>query len=138
MYRLSTVSASQLNLAMGTMVIERTANPITASGTVMTSSSLLRYSNAEAANHAIQTTALTSNVFSRASTQSCLTTLFTTEISSPLATAKINKPQKNWSRFMSRDTPFAKPIQPAGLTELLTAVATFTCVDPASGAREAS
>jgi hypothetical protein len=127
MYRLSTVSANQLNLAKGRIVSERTPNPIAASGIVMTSSDLLPYSNPEAAKQAIQTTALTPNEPSRASDQPCVTTLFTTKPSSPLAAAKINKPQKKWSRLRSRNKPFeigTSSSQP-GLADLLIAVARF-------------
>ena len=72
MYRLSAVNASQLNFGKGRIVIARTPNPITASGVVMTSSSLLPYSNTAAAKQAIQTTALTPNEPSRASDQPCV------------------------------------------------------------------
>jgi hypothetical protein len=138
MYRLSTVNANQLNLAKGEAVSERTTNPIITSGIVMASPSLLRHSSRVAAKQAIGIIALTPNEPNKASGQPSVTTLTITEFASPLAAAKINKPQKNWSRFMSRDTPFANPAQPAGLTELRTAVVTLTCVDPASGGREAS
>src|SRR5262249_29617848 len=77
-YRLSKVSASQLGLAKGTIVNERTANPIPASGTVMNSSSLRRYSNPNAAKQANQTTALTPNKFSTGSNQPAATIGFTT------------------------------------------------------------
>src|SRR5207247_4295514 len=58
MYRLSAVNASQLSFANGRIVIPRTPNPITASGVVMTSSSVLPYNNPDAAKQAIQTIAL--------------------------------------------------------------------------------
>jgi hypothetical protein len=74
-YRLSTVSANQLNLARGRIVSERTTDPITASGIVMVSPSLLRYSNAEAAKQAIGTITLTPNepnkAFGQPSARAC-------------------------------------------------------------------
>jgi hypothetical protein len=126
MYRLSTVNANQLNLAIGKTASKRTANPIITSGIVMASPSLLRYSSPVAAKQAIGIIALTPNEPNKASGQPTLTTLAITGFASALAAAKMNKPQKNWSRFMSRDTPSANAAQPAGLTELRTAVATLT------------
>src|SRR5262249_40818415 len=87
MYRLSTASASQLNLAKGRIVIERTPNPITASGIVMASPALLPYSNAAATKHEIQTTALTPNKPNRASDHPSVATLTHIGPWSPLTTA---------------------------------------------------
>jgi hypothetical protein len=142
MYKLSTVSASQPNFAAGMIVIKRTTNPIIASGTVMTSSSLLRYSIREAAKQAIGTIALTPNVPRKASDQSSVTAPLTTGLASPLAAAKINKAQKKWSRLTPATCHFAiGTVELAGLMNWLSAVVRFksaTSKHGANGVREAS
>ena len=84
----------------GRIVIKRMPNPMTASGIVMTSRTLLPViATRQLQSRRSGATALTSNKRSTASDPT--TGPHRTFELSPLTAAKINKPQKNWSRPMS-------------------------------------
>jgi len=128
MYKLSAVNANQLTLSKGRIVSASTTKPTTASGDVMASFCRLLHSKFAPAKQASQTIALTPNKSSRAADQPCVTMLFTTQISSPLATANINKPQKNRSRLHVREHAVCnKNSIPAALAEPQVAFEVGTC-----------